>query len=186
MNVKISIIMIRKISIALFICLLAPTAFTQTTGTLKVSVTTAGTGLAGKNYYPQNIIAIWVEDASGKFVKTLLAQAQMRRMHLSKWMASTKAAGSTFDMTDAVSGATNRNHATRVCTWDGTDAKGNTVADGTYKICMELTDIDAPGNYASFTVTKGPKADKQTPANQKSFTAISLEWVPGTVVTSGR
>lgn len=51
----------------------------QTSGTLSVSVTTSS---AGGNYTPRNILAIWVEDSSGKFVKTLLVYANARMTHL--------------------------------------------------------------------------------------------------------
>jgi len=66
--------MARKICILLLICLSANWIIAQTNGTLAVSVTTSSTG---GNYAPRNIVAIWVEDNSGKFVKTLLAYANV-------------------------------------------------------------------------------------------------------------
>ncbi len=58
-----------------FTCVSASAAFSQTNGTLSVSVTT---GSAGGNYAPRNVLAIWIEDSSGKFVKPLLAYAANR------------------------------------------------------------------------------------------------------------
>ena len=147
--------------------------YAQTNGTLSVSVTTSS---AGGNYAPRNIVANWIEDNSGKFVKTLLALANTRITHLNTWQASSLAAGNEFNKTDAITGATQSSHGTRTCQWNGTDYSGKLVADGDYKVRMELTDKNSTGNIASFTFTKGPNTQKQTPANAPSFSAISLNW----------
>lgn len=145
----------------------------QTSGILSVSVTTSSTG---GNYAPRNIVAIWLEDTSGKFVKTLLAYAATRKQHLNTWETSTTTAGSIYNVVDALTGATQNSHGTRTCSWSGTDYTQKLVADGDYKLRMELTDKNGTGNIASFTFTKGPNAQKLTPANVPSFTAISLNW----------
>ncbi len=145
----------------------------QTSGTLSVSVSTSS---AGGNYAPRNIVAIWVEDNSGKFVKTLLAFANNRITHLNTWQASTLATGNEFNKTDAITGATQSSHGTRICQWNGTDYSGKLMPDGEYKVRMELTDKNATGNFASFPFTKGPNAQKQTPVNVPSFSSVSLNW----------
>ena len=48
------------------------TTLTSTPGTLHVTTLTSA---AGGNYAPRNIVAVWVEDSNGVFVKTLLAYA---------------------------------------------------------------------------------------------------------------
>jgi hypothetical protein len=149
--------------------------FAQTYGTLTVTATTSTTG---GNYSPKNIVAIWIEDQQGNFVKTLLAYAQTRRTHLNTWEASTTAAGSPFNTVDAITGATRTSHGTRTCNWNGTDVNGTLVADGTYKVRMELTDKNGTGNFSTFTFTKGPNAENQTPANVPSFSSISINWEP--------
>lgn len=151
----------------------------QTNETLAVSVTTSSTG---GNYAPRNILAIWIEDSSGKFVKTLLAYANTRITHLNTWQASSLAAGKEFDKTDAISGATQSGHATRTCQWNGTDYAGKLMADSDYKVRMELTDKNATGNVASFTFTKGATAQKLTPASVSSFSSVTLNW--STTVTA--
>lgn len=167
----------RKLWIILLVCLSANWVIAQTNGTLSVSVTTSSTG---GNYAPRNIVAIWIEDNSGKFVKTLLAYANTRKTHLNTWEASTTTAGSAFNVTDAISGATQSNHATRNCQWNGKDYTGKLMADGDYKVRMELTDKNATGNIASFTFTKGPNAQNLTPANVPSFSSISINWTSST------
>ncbi len=154
-------------------CFFASHISAQTTGTLSVSVATSSTG---GNYAPRNILAIWVEDNSGKFVKTLLAYADKRKTHLNTWEASTTVAGSVFNSVDAITSATQGSHATRTCIWNGTTYSKALVPDGDYKLRMELTDKNGTGNTASFTFTKGPGAQKLTPTNVPSFSSISLSW----------
>jgi hypothetical protein len=149
--------------------------FAQTDGSLSVS---AATSTAGGNFAPKNIVAIWIEDAQGNWVKTLLAYAQTRKTHLNTWEAATTAAGSAFNTVDAITGATKSSHGTRTCTWNATDVNGTVVADGAYSVWMELTDKNGTGNYSHFTFTKGPAAENQTPANVPSFSSISINWVP--------
>jgi len=163
----------RRLVIVLFACVLSSLLTAQTSGTLSVSVTTSS---AGGNYAPRNVLAIWIEDNSGKFVKTLLAYANTRKTHLNTWEASTTTAGSAFNSVDAITGSTQSSHATRTCSWNGNDYSGKPVADGDFKVRMELTDKNATGNSASFTFTKGPNTQKLSPANVPSFSSISVNW----------
>jgi hypothetical protein len=154
----------------------------QTSGRLTVTVTT---GPVGGPYAPRNILAIWIEDSSGKFVKTLLAYANTRKTHLNTWEASTTAVSSTFNVVDATTGATQSSHGTRTCQWNGTDYSGKQVPDGDYKVRMELTDQNATGNTASFTFTKGPTARKLTPTDVlPSFSVITLDWTGAATATN--
>lgn len=166
----------RHVLILLLICFSAQHLSAQTNGTLAVSVTTSSTG---GNYAPRNVLAIWVEDSSGKFVKTLLAYAATRKTHLNTWEASTTAAGSVYNVTDAITGATQSSHGTRTCTWNGKDYNGNVVADGNYNLRMELTDKNATGNTALYTFTKGPANQTLSPANVASFSSVSIKWSSG-------
>lgn len=150
----------------------------QTSGVLTVTATTSN---AGGGYAPKNIIAIWVEDSQGNFVKTLLAYAQNRMTHLNTWQASTSAAGTEFNTTDAITGATKNSHATRECTWNATDYNGNIMPDGEYFVWMELTDKNTTGNYSSFSFTKNDIEELQNPANVPSFSDISISWNPSGV-----
>jgi len=150
----------------------------QTTGVLTVSATTSN---AGGGYAPKNIVAIWVEDSQGNFVKTLMAYAQNRKTHLNMWQASTGAAGTEYNTTDAITGATRTSHNTRECTWDVTDYNGELMADGAYFVWMELTDKNGTGNYSSFAFTKNDTEELQTPLNVPSFSNISINWDPSGV-----
>ena len=154
----------------------------QTSGTLSVSVSTAQT--TTPTYAPRNIIAIWIEDNSGKFVKTLLAYANTRKTHLNTWEASTTTAGSAFNVVDATTGATQSAHGTRTAQWNGTDFSGKLVADGEYNLKMELTDHNGTGSVATFAFTKGATAQKLSPADVlPSFKSVTINWTTGVTGT---
>jgi hypothetical protein len=163
----------KKLSVLVLASLFAGLISAQTNGTLTVSVATSSTG---GNFAPRNILAIWIEDSSGKFVKTLLAYAEKRKTYLNTWEAATTLAGSAYNSVDAITGATQSSHTTRTCNWNGTDYSKTLVPDGDYKLRMELTDKNATGNTASFTFTKGPDPLKLTPDNVPSFSFVSLSW----------
>jgi len=142
----------------------------KTAGSLSVSTLTSP---AGGKYAPNHVLAIWVETSKGTFVKSLLVYAQKRKDYLTNWLAS-----SSENTTDAVTGATLNSHVIRTCTWDGTDASGKVVGDGAYRVCMELTDKNATGNFSTFGFTKGAAADKQSPTNVTSFSSLAIQWTP--------
>jgi len=172
----------RIISITVCLFLFAVGLSAQTSGTLSVSVATAQT--TTPTYAPRNIIAIWIEDNSGKFVKTLLAYANTRKTHLNTWEASTTTAGSAFNVVDATTGATQSSHGTRTAQWNGTDFSGKLVADGEYNLKMELTDHNGTGSVATFAFTKGTTAQKLTPADVlPSFKSVSISWTTGVTGT---
>jgi hypothetical protein len=130
-------------------------------------VTTAS---QGGRYQPKNIGAIWVEDSSGNYVKTLEVWASIRAIYLSRWL-SVNAWG---DQTDAVSGATLRMHMPHHATWDLTDSKGAKVPDGDYSILVESTDADRAGKNTSIKFTKGSKPQTVMPSDDAAFTGLKL------------
>ncbi len=142
----------------------------KTPGTLSVSTVTSD---AGGNYAPKNVVAIWVENGSGEYVKSLLVYADKYKRFLTNWVSM-----SSYNVTDAVSGATINTHGTRSCSWDGTDIDGNIVSDGTYRLCMELTDKNSTGNYHYFEFIKDTVSFSLAPGNVSSFSDISIIWTP--------
>jgi hypothetical protein len=185
----------RSVIIFIFFLGLATLIHAQTNGVLTVSFTTksapptgtldsngpgnfGGRHGGGRSYAPSNILAVWVEDNTGKFVKTLIINAARYKTFLTSWKNSTSAVGSTFNSIDAVTGATNNNHGIRTSIWNGTDYNGKLVPDGTYKVCLELTETNSTGNYVSFTFIKGKTSDIKKPVDNTNFSAILLKWEP--------
>ncbi|OIP83725.1 MAG: hypothetical protein AUK44_04530 [Porphyromonadaceae bacterium CG2_30_38_12] len=151
----------------------------QTAGTLTISATTSGTG--SSDYGTKNVSSMWVEDSSGKFLKTLLAFASERKQYLLAWKTKTTIAGSPYNTVDAVTGATQMSHGTRTCTWNGKNRLQELVADGTYTLKMELTDNDGKKqNLASFQFVKGNAEQTLSPSTTSGFSNISIKWTPST------
>ncbi|MEI8084715.1 MAG: DUF2271 domain-containing protein [Paludibacter sp.] len=142
---------------------------TVTSGLL-ISATTSS---SGGQYAPKNVVAIWVTDNSDKFVKTLYVKAAVRVSDLIKWRSV-----SSSNKTDAITGATRDGHGTIYATWNGTDINKKVVADGTYKVWMEMTENSGAGPNTSFTFVKGTANQTITPANGANFTNITSNWMP--------
>jgi hypothetical protein len=161
----------KKYSLLLLFLLVLASMNAQTTGQLTVTVTTSTTNLG---YAPNNIVAVWIQDNSGKFVKTLLALANTRKAHLTNWVTSTPV-GNTVD---ATTGATQSSHGTRTCTWNATNVSKVLVPDGTYTVKMEMSEGGSSEPLGTFTFDKGPNGVTLTPLNIPSFSNISIKWVP--------
>lgn len=110
-----------------------------------VTVTTVTTN---RDYAPRNVGALWIADANGRFVKSVAVWAATRANYLRNWVMSTTAAGVARNRTDAVTGATARNHMMpHAGTWNCTDSKGALQPQGKYQLCMEMTEANATGAY---------------------------------------
>jgi hypothetical protein len=151
----------------------------QTSGTLSVSINTKSTGGA---YSPKNVMAVWIENNSGKFIKTLLVYGDKRKTHLNAWQSSTSQVGAAFNSVDAITGATQSDHRLRTCSWDGTNFSRIDVPDGDYKLRMELTDKNESGSVASLNFTKGPNQYKYNSSNLSGFTSVSLNWTADNIM----
>ncbi|GAA1388402.1 DUF2271 domain-containing protein [Luteococcus peritonei] len=96
--------------------------------TVSFTYTASGGGMVKNPYY-----AVWVEDATGAFVKTLMLchlSGQDRWLNeLSAWYAKS---GGTDTTTEGTKPAGSYD-----CTWDCTDADGNRVPAGRYNFCIE-------------------------------------------------
>lgn len=145
----------------------------QTAGTLTFSVTTTS---PGGQFAPKHIIAIWIESSAGTFIKTKVKYGNNYLQYLNVWKTK-----STSNVTDATTGATKTTHGTKTFSWNGTNVSGTLVADGTYKVWLQMADADANGPTTSISFTKGATADHQT-ASSGNFTNMILDWTP---VTTG-
>lgn len=147
-------------------------------GTAAVRITATTTTKAGQQYAPRNVVAVWIEDAQGQFVKTIDRWSSARTQHLIEW----NTAAGVGDV-DGVSGASRSDHATPLSIeWKLKGADQQLVADGTYTIRMESTESNATSaadcNEATFTFVKGPAAQSQTALSNGGFTNVSIEFTP--------
>lgn len=163
-----------RIFLFLFITLafIAQQLKAQTSGNLTFSVTTTEpTG----GYSGKHVIAIWIKDLSGNFIKTKVKYAATREQYLNQWITN-----SGRNTVDAVTGATLSNHGTLSVSWNGTNAAGSPVPDGTYQVWMQMADANTNGQTASVSFVKGSSAMQLSPANVGNFTSMSLNWKPTT------
>lgn len=146
----------------------------STTGTVDVSVTTLPNGIG---FSPKHVLAIWVEDGSGAFVKTLELNASKRKQYLYTW--NTKSSGNT---TDATTGSTLSSHTTHHVSWDCTNTSGTIVDDGSYAVRVEYTSEHAQGPVTSIVFTKADDAISFQPSNETYFTDMDLVYTPEIVI----
>lgn len=173
---------LQHLKIALFLTVFATSGIGQTYGTLTFQFTqTPHTSYVGT----KNVMAVWIQDGSGNFIKTRTRYAGWGTSdHLPTWAVNAGGSAnncmSGCNISGATTGATLTSFTTRSITWDGTDASGNLVPDGTYKVTIQSTWNHGSTNTTvrSFTFTKGPSPDVQSPSDDNNFTAISLDWEP--------
>jgi hypothetical protein len=147
----------------------------STPGSVEFTVTTK---TSGEKYAPRHVIAVWVTDSKGNFVRTLELRAREYVRHLRIWRK-----GSQGNTVDAITGASLRAHQSHKLVWDCKNAKGELVPDGEYRIHVEFTEKNGqgpviPANHIRFT--KGPKAVSLTPADLPQFVDMKLSYTPAT------
>jgi hypothetical protein len=128
------------------------------------------TSPVGGRYQPKNIGAIWVQDSSGKLVKSLEVWAGVRRRYLTQY--STALAGGTVDVTAS---ATLPSHRAHHAIWDMKNRSGAAAPPGTYTLVMELTDGDMTGRSNKLTFDTSAGAASMTPADAPSFSSMKLQ-----------
>ncbi|NLF41022.1 DUF2271 domain-containing protein [bacterium] len=145
----------------------------QTDGTVTFTVETLN---FNTSYDPRNIVAIWVVDSSGTFVKTLKKRAQTRQQYLYQWLAS-----SGGNVVDAVTGATLPTQEVHTVTWNCRNTAGTVVQDGVYRIRAEYTMANMQGPYTTnwCEFVKGAAGYTTNYATMNGrFTRLSLAYAP--------
>lgn len=125
----------------------------------------------GATFSPRHVLAVWVEDETGNFVKSLKVQAEKRKQYLYTW--NSKSSG---NVTDAVTGATLTSHESHQVVWNRTNSSGLVVADGNYRMVVEYTSEHAQGPMLAVDFIIGATDLSLTPPDETYFTAISLTY----------
>lgn len=152
--------------------MLAGAAAAQTEGTATFTFKTA---VSDGKFEPKNLVAVWVVDAQGKYVRTLVRMAEKRAKWLKAW---NEASGG--DAKDAVTGPTRRDHAPVTATWDGRDAAGKPAPDGEYVLRVETTSANAAGPCTGDRVkfVKGPAPVNAKIPDWDGFSGMEIRWMP--------
>jgi len=92
-----------------------------------------------------NQFAVWIEDSSGRYIKTLYATRytanggwRNRATSIPIWVRQSGLSGLTNTQIDTLTGATPRT-GNLTYTWNGTDSSGAAVSNGNYVIFLEGT-----------------------------------------------
>lgn len=166
MKTHVSILML----LALFV---TATAKGDTSGSVTFTVTTKA---VKARYSPRHVMAIWVTNSKGEFVKTLAIHAKSQKKRLTTWIKQSKK-----NAVDAVTGATLKTHQTHTVTWDCLDVKGKSVPDGDYQIHVEFTSANSQGPVTPalhIQFHKGLKAVSMTPKPLPYFVEMKLIYTP--------
>ncbi len=140
-------------------------------GSVAVSVATKILDSPG-NHSPKNVVAIWIEDSDGAFVKTLVVRAYARIKYLYSWIDSQ--GSSTLD---GITGATRSNHDTNLtATWDGTNIAGKSMKMDIYRLRGELTDHNGSGATFSVDIDLSGGAASSTPYTGNGFQSVTATY----------
>jgi hypothetical protein len=100
---------------------------------------------ASQRGYSSNQFAVWIEDAQGRYVKTLYATRftaaggwKRRANSLPQWVKQSSLAEMGRAQVDALTGPTPKSGSLRYV-WDGTDSTGRAVSAGEYRVFVEAT-----------------------------------------------
>lgn len=129
------------------------------------------TSAVGGKFAPRNVGAIWVQDGSGQFVKTLERWGTTR----AKWLV-TWGAASDGNVVDAITGPTKLAHETHDVTWNLTDAAGCPVAAGDHAMWLELTDRSGAGVTLSIPFVLADPGEDVFPEDAPQFHEMELLW----------
>lgn len=127
-------------------------------------------------YAPQHVLAVWIEDARGRTIRTLETRGNGHLRHLTAWKRATRKKDS--QTTDGVTGATLASHGTHEIVWNGSDEQGQAVPDGDYVFLAEFTEDNGKGKLLRVPFRKGPKPVTLRPADEKHFTNLELTVSP--------
>jgi len=165
---------IKRVLFGLSLVFLLLTGIGQPVAAQELSLTFTTTNITNGKYSPKHIVSVWIKNESGQYVKTLLVYASERKKYLTKWNGN-----SGGDRTDAISGATLTSHKTHTVKWNMKNFLGQTVPDGNYKLCMEITSNDAAGPYREVSFTLNGSNFSLAPENASNFTNVKLEFNNG-------
>lgn len=175
--------LLASIALAVFGMFLSVSIQAQTSGTLTFTFTP----IAKSPCYSasRHVLAVWIENNAGSFIKTKMRYCCTNSTsdHLPTWSVNAGGTASNCNSANVVSattGATLTSFTNKSITWDGTNVSGTVVPDGIYKVMIQETwNHGSTGTATStYTFTKGPAADHQTPAANTTFSGVKLDWVP--------
>lgn len=183
-----------KLSVAFSLLCFTISSVAQTQGTLTFTFTEVPQSIT-YNGDAQHVLAVWIQSTAGTFVKTKLRYAgNITSDHLPTWAVNSGGTAANClavacNTVDGTTGATRTAWTTYSVSWDGKmgpAATGTLQPDGIYKVTIQSTwDHGSTGTATtSYTFTKGPAVDHQTPIANSYYSGINLNWTPAAPPTA--
>ncbi|PYE53252.1 DUF2271 domain-containing protein [Deinococcus yavapaiensis] len=153
------------------------TATTKWDADMELAVTVELAAPSGFRYN-RPYVAVWIENASGKEVRTLSLWVETKGRgpryipELRRWYRS---ATNTDTLVDTVSAPT-RNPGKYTLVWDGKDDKKAPLPQGEYTIFVETAREHGPYSLVSEKVTIGAKGFKKTLDGNNDISGVILEY----------
>lgn len=136
-------------------------------------------------YAPNNVVALWFQNAGGTHMRTLGRWADVRKGYLLAYGQSSGNVGETLGLDAITSASRLAYNETLTVIWNLKDKAGNVVPDGTYTIRLELASSNATtvanNNEGTFTFVKGPTAQMQTGLASGGFSNVTIDYDPNRV-----
>lgn len=154
--------------------------------TLSVDVTTSNyPRQTGTTYYSatKHIVAMWIQDASGRFVNTFgrWAADANRMQYLGTWEGATGGARAVDP--DGVTAATRSAHGLASATWTLNGSNGQPVGNGTYFVCIEMTNQHLQGPVVKCRINIDGTSETRTAVTPDSTVNSGGTYLSGITLT---
>jgi hypothetical protein len=142
--------------------------------------------------FASNQFAVWIEDAQGRYVKTLYATKftatggwKKRELSIPLWVKQSGPGGMNKSQIDALTGSTPRGGNLRYV-WDGTNQAGLAAAAGGYRVFVEATLRDENRVLYTADITLGESGAVTPPPRYFGNGAAERGMIDRVTVTFGR
>lgn len=144
-------------------------------------------GSSAKHY-----TVVWVTTGAGLFIKTLRKQGPTSWTsrewgnHCGTWNNARNGSTIIDGYTSATASNYSGTNSPVICRWNGQDASGNLVADGTYRFWVQYAEDNGQGPVTTGGLlwTKGRDAFTNAYPNQgANFASMRVAWIPDIPVT---
>ena len=138
---------------------------------IQFSVATKASGRVKRPF-----VAVWIEDESGKTVRTLTVWVQQRRLN-SRWLEESlrRWTRDNGQLVSTVSSAT-RNPGTYAVAWDGKTDKNALAPQGDYYVCVESGREHGPYGLVRQKVSVGTSAFKKSLGADGDIEAVNVSF----------
>jgi len=138
---------------------------------IQFSVATKASGRVKRPF-----VAVWIEDESGKTVRTLTVWVQQRRLN-PRWLEESlrRWTRDNGQLVSTVSSAT-RNPGTYAVAWDGKTDKNALAPQGDYYVCVESGREHGPYGLVRQKVSVGTSAFKKSLGADGDIEAVNVSF----------